>query len=80
MKKATGKIQDSSNCFSLIFLIIGLIVGLILQNANVFSSKYVAIGLSTMLFLIIGNFLDMLCSKQSTNKEAKQQKKESGDE
>ncbi len=80
MKKTTEKFQDSSNCFSLIFLIIGLIVGLILQSANVFSSKYIAIGLPTMLFLIIGNFLDMLCSKQNISKEANQQKKESGDE
>jgi hypothetical protein len=79
MKKATKKFQDSSNCFSLIFLIIGLIVGLILQSADVFSSKYVAVGLPTILFLITGNFLDMLCSKQNTNKEANQQKKESGD-
>ncbi len=77
MKKTTEKIQDNSSCFSLIFLIIGLIVGLILKSTNMFSSKYIAIGLPTIFFLLTGNLLDMLCSKQKVNKKTNPQKKES---
>lgn len=68
------KKKEITTCYSVIFLVIGGVAGLILRACQILPSGEMAFALPTILLLLVGNVLDIRAASKNTSEKMESKK------